>query len=202
MSSLREALAGPPVPVGYTLLTPPDWGRFPATPEGRAELIHLVSERFREVGRPDLYAETRAMVSRQWARMERANVMEIFMPVEPPKKGGTPMSIAASPWVANGDFETDLRARAGAERHVERVELADLGVLYRWVAERNGPDEMPGVKARELSYVAPFPGASPKRGLLLMCSIVHVGVEESGQALEAFTALADSIVSTLRWRYA
>jgi hypothetical protein len=202
VSSLREQLTGPPIPAGYTLLTPPDWGRFPATPDGRAELIRLVSARFREVGRPDLYAETRTMVSRQWARMERTNVMEIFMPIEPPQEGGTPMSIAASPWVAAGDFETDLRGRAGAERAVERLDVPDLGTLYRWTAERAGPDEMEGLKARELSYVAPFPGPSPQRGLLLMCSIVHLGVEESGPALEAFTDLADSIVSTLRWRFA
>ncbi|WP_019181659.1 hypothetical protein [Microbacterium yannicii] len=146
MSSLREQLSGPPIPAGYTLLTPPDWGRFPATPDGRAELIRLVSARFREVGRPDLYAETRTMVSRQWARMERTNVMEIFMPIEPPQEGGTPMSIAASPWVATRNFETDLRGRAGAERAVERLDVPDLGTLYRWTAERAGPDEMEGAQ--------------------------------------------------------
>ncbi len=200
--SLRDELTSVPAPAGYTLLTPPDWGRFPATTEGRDALTALLSARFREVGRPDLYGEARAAVNRQWARMAAVDVMEVFMPVTPTHDGGTPMTIAASPWVANGDFETDLRARAGAERSVERLESAESGTLYRWVAERTAPDGMTGLHAREISYVAPFPGAAPRRGLLLMCSVVHVGVEESGAALDAFTTLADAIVSTLRWRFA
>ncbi|GAA3919594.1 hypothetical protein GCM10022382_26850 [Microbacterium invictum] len=190
------------MPAGYTLLTPPDWGRFPATTEGRDALIALLSSRFREVGRPDLYGEARTAVNRQWARMAAVDVMEVFMPVTPTHDGGTPMTIAASPWVANGDFESDLRARAGAERSVERLESPETGVLYRWVAERSAPDGMKGLQAREISYVAPFPGTAPRRGLLLMCSVVHLGVEESGAALDGFTALADAIVSTLRWRFA
>ncbi|GAB2693106.1 hypothetical protein BKA24_000252 [Microbacterium marinum] len=200
--SLRAELGAERPPAGYTLLTPPDWGRFPATTEGRDELIRLMSSRFKAVGRPDLDAETRSMVHRQWQRMQSANVMEIFLPVEPAREGATPMSVAASPWVAAGDFESDLRGRAGAERPVERVELPEPGTVFRWVAERPGPEGMAELFAREISYVVPFPGRAPRRGVLLMASIVHLGVEESGQALEAFTTLADAMVSTFRWRFA
>jgi hypothetical protein len=200
--SLRDEISGaaPAPPGGYTLLTPPDWGRFTADEDGRRELIALLTSRFREVGRPDLDAETRASVNRQWTRMASAHVMEVFMPVQATREGATPMTISASPWVATGELEADVRRRAGAD--VLRLEIPDIGTVYRWVTERGGPDGMPELKAREIGYVVAFPGEAPTRGLLLMCSIIHLGIEESGPALDAFTDLSDSIVSTMRWRYA
>jgi hypothetical protein len=199
--SLRSEFGSPVQPAGYTLLTPPDWGRFPATPEGRDELTALLTARFKAVGRPDLDAETRSMVRRQWQVLASTNVMEIFMPVEPAREGATPMSIAASPWVGQGDFEVDLRGRAGSERPVERIELDEPGTVFRWESERPGPEGMEGLRSREVAYVVPFPGDRPTRGVLLMASIAHIGIEESGPALEAFTSLADAIISTFRWRY-
>lgn len=183
------------------MLTPPDWGRFPATPEGRDQLTALLTSRFKAVGRPDLDAETRSMVRRQWQTLAATNVMEIFLPVEPAREGATPISIAASPWVGQGDFETDLRGRAGSERPVSKIDLPELGTVFRWENERSGPEGMEGLRAREIAYVMPFPGDRPTRGVLLVASVAHIGVEESGPALDAFTVLTDAIVSTFRWRY-
>ncbi|MFV0405460.1 MAG: hypothetical protein ACK5LN_01345 [Propioniciclava sp.] len=200
--TLREQLTGLSTPTGYTLLTPPGWGRFLITDAGREHAVNLLSTRFKHAGRPELYAEARAAMHRQWSRLASSNVQEIFMPIEPQQEGGTPLTIATSPWAATGDFEANLRARVGNGRTVEHRQHPDLGSIFRWVTERDAPDSMPGLKAREVTSVVPFPGEAPQRGLLIVCSIVHLGVDESGPALDAFTMLADAIISTLRWRFA
>ncbi len=201
--SLRDELRGdaPPEPRGYTLIVPPDWGRFTANDAGRDELVDLLRARFREISRPDLFAQARAMAHRQWEQMRAHAAMEIYMPVVPPEEGGTPMTVLVSPWIAQGPFAQDVRARARGKT-VEELDDGRGGHLYRWVGERLGEGEREGLDARELSYVLPFPGDNPRRGILLMAAIVHPGAEKAGAALEAFTALADSIVSTFTWRYA
>lgn len=201
--ALRDELMAEsaPTPNGYTLLVPPDWGRFTADDEGRDQLVALLRRRFAEVGRPDLHAQMRAGLFRQWERMRAQAAIEIFMPVTPPPQGGTPMTVLTAPWVAAGAFEADVRARAQSTAGVEALEDGDGGFVYRWENERRGEGDMEGMITREVTYVRPFPGETPKRGLMIMASILHPGVEDAGPVLEGFTALADAIASTLVWKY-
>lgn len=205
--SLRDELAGVTgpvaVPIGYTLLAPPDWGRFTADDAGRDQLTDRMRTRFQEVGRPDLYAEMRSLVRRQWQALQSRGAIEIYMPVVPPTQGGTPMTIVTVPWITQGRaFEADVRGRAQGDSTVESLSDGAGGTVYRWVNERRGQDDLAGVIAREITYVHPFPGPSPSRGIMIMASIMHPGVTEGGEALNAFSALADAIASTFVWRFA
>lgn len=201
--SLKDELLGPtvPAPTGYTLLVPPDWGRFTADGAGRDALIALLRNRFMEVSRPDLFAQVRVAVVRQWEQLHRQGAIDIYLPVVPPQEGGTPMSVVTAPWIAQGDLEQDVRRRAVGASEVEALDAGDGGVVYRWENERRGRGETEGVLSREISYVRPFPGDAPARGVLIMASIVHPGLEQAGPALDGFTALADAIASTFVWRY-
>ncbi|MGX1695226.1 hypothetical protein ACWIBQ_07605 [Microbacterium keratanolyticum] len=206
--SLRDELIGAkpvaPEPRGYTLLVPPDWGRFGADDAGRDELLALLRARFQAVGRPDLYGQMHASVTQQWQRMRQRGGLELFMPVQPhAAEGSTPMSILTAPWITQGSsFADDVAQRAHVANGIETLDSGDGSVVFRWESERRGSDDFAGVITREISYVRPFPGEDPRRGILIMASIVHPGEEEAGAALTAFTALADSIVSTFVWRYA
>lgn len=201
--SLRDELLGlqPPQPKGYTLLVPPDWDRFTADIAGRDALIALLRARFMEVSRPDLFAQVRAAVIRQWEQLHRQGAIDIYMPVVSPEEGGTPMSVVTAPWIAQGDFERDVRSRAVDATAVEALDAGDGGIVYRWENERSGRGETEGVLSREVSYVRPFPGDAPERGVLVMASIVHPGIEQAGPALDGFIALADAIASTFVWRF-
>lgn len=199
--ALRDELLGinDPAPNGYTLLVPPDWGRFPANDPGRDEFVQLLRSRFLEVHRPDLFGQVRLAVHRQWQQLRQRGAIEIYLPVDAPLEGGTPMTVVTVPWLAQGDFVDDVVRRAdGVE--VEVLDAGDGTSVYRWQNEREGEAETPGVCAREICYVRPFPGAAPCKGILVMASIVHPGVDESGPALDGFTALADAIASTFVWR--
>ncbi|QMU97089.1 hypothetical protein FVO59_07510 [Microbacterium esteraromaticum] len=200
--SLRDELLGTaaPAPIGYTLLVPPDWGRFVADDTGRDQLTELMRSRFLEVHRPDLFGQARAAVHRQWEQLRQRGAIEIYMPIIAPVEGGTPMSIVTVPWLAQGEFVEDVVRRAdGAE--VETLDAGDGSSVYRWQSDREGRAETEGVLSREICYVRPFPGAGPRKGILVMASIVHPGVDEAGPALDGFTALADAVASTLVWRY-
>lgn len=200
--SLRDEVTGAQrVPRGYTLLAPPDWGRFSADDAGRDEFISLLRARFLQVGRPDLYAEIASGVRRQWTQMRARAAIEIFMPITPSVEGAVPMSLLTSPWLATGEFLADLQERARSSSPIEELDTGDGGMLYRWEHERRAGADMGDVQTREINYVRPFPGDAPQRGILIMVSIVHPGIDDAGTALDAFTALADSIVSTLRWRF-
>lgn len=200
--SLRDEVLGTarPTPRGYTLLVPPDWGRFVADDSGRDELVGRLRARFLEVHRPELFGQARAAVRQQWEQLRQRGAIEIYMPVVPPVEGGTPMSIVTVPWIAQGPFDDDVKRRAGGAA-VETLDSGDGSVVYRWEVEREGRGPTEGVYAREISYVRPFPGAAPQRGILVMASIVHPGIVEAGPALDGFTALADAVASTLVWRY-
>jgi hypothetical protein len=200
--SLRDELLGTaePTPRGYTLLVPPDWGRFVADDAGRDQLVELMRQRFLMVHRPDLFGEARAAVHRQWEQLRERGAIEVYLPIAAPVEGGTPMSVVTVPWIAQGEFAEDVRRRAGTAR-VETMDAGDGSAVYRWESEREGQGSAEGVAAREICYVRPFPGTQPRRGVLVMASIVHPGVAEAGPALEGFTALADAIASTLVWRF-
>jgi len=200
--SLRDELRGKAgtSPKGYTLLVPPDWGRFVADDAGRDELIGMLRARFLEVHRPDLFAQVRSAVHQQWAQLRQRGAIEIYMPVVPPVEGGTPMSIVTVPWIAQGPFDEDVRHRAGGSP-VEALDAGDGALVYRWESEREGSGSTERVFAREICYVRPFPGTDPQRGILVMASIIHPGVDEAGPALDGFTALADAVASTLVWRF-
>ncbi|MER7797573.1 hypothetical protein [Microbacterium sp. NPDC096154] len=199
--SLREELLGqpaPPEPRGFTLLVPPDWGRFHANDEGRRELERILSERFRSVGRPDLDGQMRSMLRRQWTRLQQVKAFSIYMPVTPTIEGATPMSVVVAPWSTNGgDFESDVRQRA--ESAVERSDT-EVGPVYRWQSEQRGEGDLGDAHTRQVSYVFPFPAPKPRRGMLVRASILHPGEEQGGEALTAFTGLADAIAETFRWR--
>lgn len=198
--SLRDELTPSPAPSGYTLLVPPDWGRFTADDSGRDQLIALLRDRFAQVGRPDLHAHTRAGVIRQWQRLRSHAAIEIYMPIMPTIKGATPMTLLTAPWIANGPFAEDVRSRAQSSTGVEELDDGDAGTVYRWENERRGEGELSAVMSREITYVRPFPGPNPTRGVMILSSIVHPGVVEAGPALDGFTALSDAIVSTLSWK--
>lgn len=202
--SLRDELLGTaaPTPRGYTLLVPPDWGQFPADDAGRDALVALLRARFAEVQRPDLFAQVRSAVQQQWDQLRSQGAIEIYMPVIPPTEGGTPMTVVTVPWIAQGPFDEDVRARAGAASGYEVLDAGDGTVVHRWENERAGQGATEGVFAREITYVRPFPGDSPQRGVMLMASIVHPGAELAGPALDGFTALADAVASTFVWRFA
>lgn len=201
--SLRDELSGATVadPAGYTLLTPPNWGRFTADDAGRDQLIARIKERFLEVSRPDLYAQMRTLITRQWQRLRAQAAIEIYMPVVPPVEGGTPMSLVTVPWIAQGDFDADVRSKAHTSGAVETLDDGEGGVVYRWENDRQGEGDLAGVFTREIVYVRPFPGDAPSRGLMVMTSITHPGATEGGAALRGFIALSDAIVSTLVWRF-
>lgn len=200
--SLRDELLGRVVstPRGYTLLVPPDWGRFVADDSGRDELVSLLRARFLEVHRPELFGQARAAVHQQWESLRQRGAIEIYMPVVPPVEGGTPMSVVTVPWIAQGAFAEDVQRRANGAA-VETLDAGDGSSVYRWETEREGRGVTEGVFAREICYVRPFPGAAPERGILVMASIVHPGIAEAGPALDGFTALADAVASTLVWRF-
>jgi len=199
--SLRDELLerNDPTPTGYTLLVPPDWGRFAADDSGRNELVSMMRKRFIEVARPDLFAQARAAVHQQWAQLRARGAIEVYMPVAPPDEGGTPMSIVTVPWIAQGPLADDVQRRAGAS--VETLDAGDGTSVYRWESEREGRGQTEGVFAREICFLRPFPGADPQKGVLVMASIVHPGVDVAGPALDGFTALADAVASTLVWRF-
>lgn len=200
--SLKDELRGQatPPPRGYTLLVPPDWGRFVADDSGRDELVSLLRARFLEVHRPELFGQARAAVHQQWESLRQRGAIEIYMPVVPPVEGGTPMSIVTVPWIAQGPFAEDVHLRANGAT-VEILDAGDGSSVYRWETEREGRGATEGVFAREVCYVRPFPGETPQRGILVMASIVHPGTAEAGPALDGFTALADAVASTLVWRF-
>lgn len=201
MSLRAEILGTPePTPKGYTLLVPPDWGCFVADDSGRDELVSMLRSRFLEVHRPELFGQARAAVHQQWAQLRQRGAIEIYMPVVPPVEGGTPMSIVTVPWIAQRAFDEDVQRRTGGAP-VETLDAGDGSAVYRWETEREGRGSTEGVSAREICYVRPFPGQAPRRGILVMASIVHPGVAEAGPALEGFTALADAVASTLVWRF-
>lgn len=200
--SLKDELLGvrPAEPNGYTLLVPPDWGRFVTDDTGRDELIALLRSRFAEVSRPDLFAQVRAAVQRQWSQLRNQSAIEIYMPVVPPVEGGTPMSIVTTPWIAQGPFHEDVKQRAGAGHEV--LDAGDGTLVHRWESDRRSQGDLEGLWSREITYVRPFPGEGPSRGIMIMASIVHPGVAEAGPALDGFAALADAIASTFTWRFA
>ncbi|WP_336645006.1 hypothetical protein [Microbacterium sp. USHLN186] len=199
--ALRDELLGTAAsaPVGYTLLVPPDWGRFVADESGRDQLIGLMRSRFLEVHRPDLFAQARAAVHRQWEQLRGRGAIEVYLPIVP-AEGAPPMSIVTVPWLAQGEFADDVSRRAGGAT-VETLDAGDGGSMYRWQSDREGRAETEGVFSREICYVRPFPGSGPRRGILVMASIVHPGIDAAGPALDGFSALADAVVSTLVWRY-
>lgn len=200
--SLKDELLGTavPTPRGYTLLVPPDWGRFAANETGREELVGMLRARFLEVHRPDLFAQVRASVHQQWKQLRARGAIEIYMPVVPPVEGGTPMSIVTMPWISQGPFGEDVQRRAGAAE-VEKLAAGNDSSVYRWETEREGRNDTEGLHAREICYVHTFPGSKPQRGILVMASIVHPGIDTAGPALDAFTTLADAVASTLVWRF-
>lgn len=192
--SLRDELLGAVVePRGYTLFTPPDWSRFPITAKGKQELQDLVSGSLKQHGRPDIAALARHTLQQRWRALEQQRAFAIYLPTTPTIEGATPMSIVAVPWNAKGDFEADVRSRADAEVGNATTRW---WTVYRW--ERDVVDE-DQQHSRRISYVFPFPGDAPRRGVHIMTGILHPGVEAGGEALTGFTLLADSIAETFRW---
>lgn len=197
--SLRDELLGSieEMPRGFTILAPPSWEKFDANERGRGQLESRLRERFRSIGRPELEGQARSMARRQWAQLAEARAFAVYMPMTPTIEGAMPMSMITARWDARGDFETDLRARA--EHPVERVET-ELGAVYRWDHDQKGRADLAGVQTRQHNFVFPFPVEKPRRGVLVKVAIVHPGEEEAGEALTGFSALAESMAETFRWR--
>jgi len=197
--SLRDELlqAETPAPRGFSILAPPSWEKFDADEAGRKVLESRLRDRFRSIGRPELEGQTRAMARQQWKRLAEMRAFAVYMPMTPTIEGATPMSMITARWDARGEFETDLRARAGHE--VERVETS-IGTVFRWDHEQAGRGELSGVPSRQHNFVFPFPVAEPRRGVLVKIAIVHPDEEQAGEALVGFSALAESMAETFRWR--
>lgn len=197
--SLRDELLGvqEQSPRGFTILAPPSWQKFDANDAGREALEKQLKERFRSIGRPDFEAQSRVMARQQWSKLTEIRAFAVYMPMTPTIDGATPMSMITARWDARGDFESDLRARAG--HPVEGIDT-EIGTVFRWDHDQAGRGELAGLQSRQHNFIFPFPVANPRRGVLVKVAILHPGEDEAGEALAGFSALAETMVETFRWR--
>ncbi len=158
--SLRDEILGveAPSPRGFTILAPPSWQKFDADDAGRQALEWQLKERFRSIGRPDLEGQSRAMARQQWAKLAEMRAFAVYMPMTPSIEGATPMSMITARWDARGEFESDVRARAG--HPVDRVDT-EIGTVFRWDHEQTGRGDLGSLQSRQHNFVFPFPVANP-----------------------------------------
>lgn len=185
-------------PTTFRLLLPPGWSQHPVTDAGRAALARNLRQRFQALNRPDLEAQLLAMLNKQWASLGAMGAVASYLPNEA-SESATPMSIAAVPFTARAaqSLEAEVRERAGATLGV--VELPH-GKVYRWTESKPGIQADSGLTATTISHLYPVPGERPKRGMLLVTSILHLDTEEGAEMLRALTMLSDAIAETFRWK--
>lgn len=206
--SLRDELAGGVArPTPFRILCPPGWRR--VTPdELGTELTEVAAERLKSLGRPDLLLQLRSLAAMQQRSMQRANVLEAYLP---PLVDGNPipavLTVSSFVLPAGSDWGGALNRLAKGSP----IAIADFAETAMWVwtrEERFEDAEQPVVRSRVRHFVVPVPeGERPTRALHFVFTVLDTG-SEPGQDVDAatdvsFTELlletADLILSTMRW---
>lgn len=198
MISLADELRQPPAPTTFRVLLPPGWAQHQPNEEGRKRLAESIRARFKKAGRPDLEVKLSFMLNRQWTALGRMGAVALYLPTEDTVVP-MPMTVVAVPYTVKAGETLDADVRARARGPVETQDLP-FGRVYRWVETQSNVNSEPGASARSISYLYPVPGETPRRGMLLATSILHVDSGETDEMLESLTVLSDAIAETFRWK--
>lgn len=200
MTGIREAVGLQPEPE-FDLQLPVGWTRQQAGDQARDAMLAVVKQRFMEQHRPDLYAETKRLVSQSFEEMERNGVFAFFAPTEPGDETlAIPASIHASiRRAAPGETLDDL-ARTLIHGKGATPLRGDSRTL-RFEEERHVRLGTQTVVAQSVIYLTPIPRAKRRRALQLVAGFGRtVDTPADHPTIEAMKFLFDTCVSTLAWR--
>lgn len=185
-------------PTGFHILMPPGWDRYLVDEAGKQSFRAKISERMKELGRPDLDAQMRTLIENQWRRLGQTKVSALYLPGRRDDGVQMPASIAVKQYVGapGRDFEASVRAMVSEP--VVRVDT-QIGPILRWVTEQRGRDELSEVNSRQIGYGFPLPGDGERRGMLFLAAVPFV-TDTDPRLVDALTELCDSIMETFRWR--
>jgi len=138
------------------------------------------------------------MIERYWRSLTSGRISAIYLPSEPTEVGTLPLSIAVKQHMAPAGTEFEASVRTFAKSDLERFDTP-IGVVFRWVKDLRGTDEMDGVWSRQIGYAFPLPGEGERRGVLFLSAVAFPS-DTDPQVLALLTETSDTIMETFRWR--
>lgn len=198
-ASLREQL-GARADLDFAIDLPPGWARHAADAATRESMQRDLRARLMQAQRPDLYAQSKAMLADAFLAMEQHRAIAFFAPSEPADDMlMAPGSMIASIRTGEGGATLDAAVGQAIREHGAAPLLGDPRIVR---FERERTQELQGQRMTTTSvvYLIPMPGTRRRRAVQLTATFARPA-DVPGDDIGAvrLRALFDACVATFRW---
>lgn len=199
MSTLKAELRGETLPE-FTMTLPTGWIKQEPNDEARRAMVAAAKQRLMAVHRPDLFAQTTAMVEKVFQEMRRVDTVAFFGPgVDAPDSAYLPVSLTASVRRGQGGASLDDTVAQLIRREGATALGADKRFL-RWRRESVESIDAATVATTTVAYFTPVPDSGRTRALQLTLVISHDPIAEGdAEFVDSLVDVFDAHVSTFAW---